>query len=79
MSRRIGTPAFGLPSGPIAVTWIDDCDPPSWLMLSGSAATLIDSARSEGPVSPRRLGLMHGAAGERDRRQQERGGEETPS
>ena len=42
---------IGLPSGPMAVTWIDDCDPPSWLMLSGSAVTLIDSARPEGPVS----------------------------
>ena len=52
MSRRTGCPDFGLPSGPMALTWMDDCDPPSWLMLSGSADRRIVSARPDGPESP---------------------------
>src|SRR3954451_18742956 len=51
MSIRIGTPVFPRPSGPIAVTLIDDCDPPSWLMLSGIALSVSVSASPDGPVS----------------------------
>src|SRR5216110_2684223 len=51
MSTRTGSPAIAFPVGPIAVTLIDDCDPPSWLMLSGIAATVTDRASPDGPVS----------------------------
>src|SRR5258708_512333 len=51
LSRRRDTPAGPLPSGPIAVTLTDDCDPPSWLMASGIALTFSVSARPDGPVS----------------------------
>src|SRR4051812_41804563 len=51
MSSRSGTPAMPLPSGPIAVTLTDDCDPPSWLIASGIASSLSDSARPDGPVN----------------------------
>jgi hypothetical protein len=40
MSRRRGTPATPLPSGPMTSTLIDDCDPPSWLIASGIAFTV---------------------------------------
>ena len=51
MSKRIGSPETGLPSGPIAVTFTDDCDPPSCAMLSGVAVTRSVSASSDGPVN----------------------------
>jgi hypothetical protein len=51
MSMRSGKPDTGLPSGPIAVTFTDDCDAPSWLMLSGTALTCNDNARPDGPDS----------------------------
>src|SRR3954464_959604 len=51
MSIRIGTPVLPRPSGPIAVTLIDDCDPPSWLMLSGIALNVSVSASPDGPGS----------------------------
>src|SRR3954465_13033659 len=51
VSTRTGSPATGFPSGPIAVILTDDCEPPSWLMLSGMALTLRLNARPEGPVS----------------------------
>src|SRR5471032_295338 len=51
MSTRSGSAGRPLPSGPIAVTLIEDCDPPSWLMLSGIAFSVTVSARPEGPLS----------------------------
>src|SRR6185295_15476360 len=51
MSRRSASPETGLPSGPIAVTLTDDCEPPSWLMASGMALTVSESARPDGPLS----------------------------
>src|SRR4029453_17907062 len=51
MSMRSDNPAMPLPSGPLAVTRMDDCDPPSWLMASGLATTLSESAKSDGPDS----------------------------
>ena len=53
------------------MTWIDDCEPPSWLMLSGWAVTLIDVREIRRAGESGRLGLMHSAAGQRDSRQQE--------
>ena len=51
MSMRSGSDDKGRPSGPMAVTLIDDCDPPSWLMLSGVAVSVRFNADVEGPVS----------------------------
>src|SRR5438067_13376457 len=51
VSTRNGSADMPLPVGPIAVTLIDDCDPPSWLMLSGFAVTSSDNASPDGPPS----------------------------
>ena len=51
MSTRIGSPETGLPSGPIAATFTEACEPPSCVMLSGVAVTFSVSASCDGPVS----------------------------
>src|SRR3954462_3213831 len=50
MSTRTEQPTSGAPDASRVVTTIDDCEPPSWLMLSGVADTLIDVAASDGPL-----------------------------
>ena len=51
MSTRIGSADCGLPSGPMASTLTLACEPPSWLMLSGMAFKLSESANVEGPLT----------------------------
>ena len=50
MSSRRGSAEIGLAFASLATTWIDDCEAPSWLMLSGVAVMLSDSANSDGPL-----------------------------
>src|SRR5437773_9979792 len=40
-----------LPFGSRTVITMEDCEPPSWLMLSGVARMDIDCASSDGPIS----------------------------
>src|SRR5713101_9499334 len=51
MSIRNASPGMLFAFASRAVTVIDDCDAPSWLMLSGVAVRANDSASSDGPVS----------------------------
>src|SRR5438445_13043717 len=51
MSRRIASPEMPLPFGSRTVITMEDCEPPSWLMLSGVARMDIDCASSDGPIS----------------------------
>src|SRR5229473_4039743 len=52
MSSLNTCPEMYFPFTSRAVTIIEDCDAPSWLMLSGVAVRANDSASSDGPVSP---------------------------
>ena len=71
ISSRSGTPDSGFPSGPIARTLTDDCDPPSWLMLSGMALSVNDERQARRSSQRRRIRAFHGATG-RDGQQRER-------
>src|SRR5262245_49472297 len=51
MSTRSVTPPLGWPFASIALTTIDDWDCPSRRIVLGVAVTVIDVAKSDGPVS----------------------------
>ena len=49
ISRRIASPRIGLALESRTNTVMEDCDAPSWLMLSGIAVGTTDIASSDGP------------------------------